>query len=174
MSHENVSGTEGSVIPGTDDAAASCVIFVTTVGWESCSAPGSVHSNMYWASTLYTQFCQTQSWNGPSPRNPATDKFWVRGKWMKIENKWVNFTNPGPKLEQKTSIVSWGWTLQSRKAMFTSQRHHLWAGYSMSPIFLLTKWRTVTSHWSVCEIHEQYLKLLKCLVHDNQSRTNIY
>lgn len=171
MSHENVSGTEGSVIPGTDDAAASCVIFMTTVGWEPCSAPGSVHSNMYWASTLHTQFCQTQSWNWPSPRNPATDKFWVRGKWMKIENKWVNFTNPGPKLEQKTTIVSRGWTLQSRKAIPATS---LMSWVFHEPYFLLTKWRTVTSHWSVCDIHEQYVKLLKCLIHDNQSRTNIY
>lgn len=173
MSHENVSGTESSVIPGTEDAAASCVVFMTTVVQEPSTAPGSIHPNTYWALTLYPQSYWTQSWNWPSPSNPASDKLWVGGKWMKIESKWVNFTNPGPKLEQKTMIISRAWTLQWSKAMFTSQLHRLWARYSMNPLSLFIRLRTGTSHGSVCDIRERYVKLLKCLVHDNQSRTLI-
>lgn len=61
MSHENVSGTESSVIPGTDDAAASCVIFMTTVVWAPSTAPVSIHPNTYGALTLHTQSYWTQS-----------------------------------------------------------------------------------------------------------------
>ena len=47
MSHENVRGTESSVIPGTDDAAASCVIFMTTAVWKPYPAAVSNHPNTF-------------------------------------------------------------------------------------------------------------------------------
>ena len=128
----------------------------------------------------YIQSCWTRSWNWPSPRNPASDKFWVRGKWrtvsqLKIESKWVTFTNPGPKLGQKTySIVSRAWTLQSSKSVFTSLLHRLVARYLRSPISLFIRLRTVTSHWPFVMIPWAIVKHLKWyLVHDNQSRANL-
>ena len=52
MNRENVKGTESPVLPGADDAAASCVIFTASIVWKPHVTPGFIQTNTYWALTL--------------------------------------------------------------------------------------------------------------------------
>lgn len=47
MKHKNVKGKESPVIPGADDAAASCAIFTTSAVWKPHVTPESIHPNTY-------------------------------------------------------------------------------------------------------------------------------
>lgn len=47
MNRENVKGTESPVLPGTDDAAAACVIFTASVAWKPHVSSGFIHTDAY-------------------------------------------------------------------------------------------------------------------------------
>lgn len=47
MNHENVKGRESPVLPGADDAAASCEIFTVSIVRKPHVSPGFIHTNTY-------------------------------------------------------------------------------------------------------------------------------
>lgn len=119
MKHKNVKGKESPVIPGADDAAASCAIFTTSAVWKPhvLQSPSIQTHTEHWP---YSQSWGRQSWNRLSSRNPASDKFGSEGKWrsvshLKIEKKWGSFTVSGLIFEQKATTVSRAWTFSQAK-----------------------------------------------------------